>query len=146
MQLPPSLRDEVLEIIYGETIANIQFFNEQTGADFLWMLLPLLKPLKLQAKDVLYWIGDHSSDILFIKKGEVKLLNSKGYPFITYNTGDMFGDSDALLRLPRDGSAVATTKLDLLQLKLVDLIKLRTNYKQEVTKMTETAKAKSIEH
>ena len=65
-------------------------------------------------KDVLYWLGDHSSDILFIKKGEVKLLNDAGFPYITYQTGDMFGDSDALLRKTRDGSAVAYTKLDLL--------------------------------
>jgi len=34
-------------------------------------------------------------------------------PFIKYTSGDMFGDSDALLDLPRDGKAVAVTEVTL---------------------------------
>ena len=47
----------------------------------------------------------------------------------------MFGDTDTLLRAPRDGSAMAVSKLDLLQLKMIDLNKLRKNYKTEVLNM-----------
>jgi hypothetical protein len=60
--LPPSLRDEVIGNTYGEVIQNIRFFKELRDPDFLWKLLPLLRPIKLEKGDVLYWRGDHSDD------------------------------------------------------------------------------------
>lgn len=30
--------------------------------DFLWKILPLLRPIKLEKGDVLYWRGDHAED------------------------------------------------------------------------------------
>ena len=40
-------------------------------ADFLWNILPVLKPMKLEKNDILYWRGDHAEDLFFIKKGTV---------------------------------------------------------------------------
>jgi hypothetical protein len=60
--LPPSLRDEVLSNTYGEIIEKISFFKELNDADFLWKILPVLKPIKLEKSDVLYWRGDHAEE------------------------------------------------------------------------------------
>lgn len=61
--LPPSLRDEVLHNTYGEILDKIKFFKENVeDADFQWKILPLLRPIKLEKNDILYWRGDHSED------------------------------------------------------------------------------------
>ncbi len=52
-----------------------------------------------------YWRGDTSDEIYFIQTGTIKLYYEDNLPFIKYGSGDMFGDSDALLNLPRDGKA-----------------------------------------
>eukprot|EP00347_Sterkiella_histriomuscorum_P004721 403359363 len=116
--LPPSLRDEVLSNTFGEVIEKINFFKEMKDPDFLWKILPLLRPIKLEKSDVLYWRGDHAEDIYFIIKGSIKLYTDKGYPFIKYTEGDFFGDSDTLLNLARDGKAIALTHLKLMVLKI----------------------------
>eukprot|EP00347_Sterkiella_histriomuscorum_P008697 403344103 len=85
--LPPSLRDEVFSNTYGEIIQTVEYFRNITDSDFLWRILPLLKPVKLEKDDVLYWKGDQSEDIYFIFKGTIRLYSGKGYPFAKYETG-----------------------------------------------------------
>lgn len=60
--LPPSLRDEVLSNTYGEIIEKVQFFRDLKDPDFLWKILPLLRPMKVDKGDILYWRGDHADD------------------------------------------------------------------------------------
>jgi len=71
-ELPANLRVEVLSHTHGEIIWNIKFFNGK-GADFLWEILPLLRSMKVHAKDILYNQGDHAEEIFFISQGRVKL-------------------------------------------------------------------------
>jgi CRP-like cAMP-binding protein len=82
-------------------------------SDFLWKILPVLRSIKLEKNEVLYWKGDTSDEFYFIVKGTVKLYNEQENPFIKYTNGDMFGDSDALLDLPRDSKATAMTHCNL---------------------------------
>ena len=63
--LPPSLRDEVLNNTYGEIIEKVKFFRNLRDPDFLWKILPLLRTIKLEKNDVLYWRGDHADDSKF---------------------------------------------------------------------------------
>jgi len=51
--LPASLRSEVVKHTHGEIIQRINFFKEK-DSDFLWAILPALRPLKLMPTDVLY--------------------------------------------------------------------------------------------
>lgn len=46
--LPPSLRDEILRITYGEIIGKIKFFMQMKDSDFLWKILPILRSIKLE--------------------------------------------------------------------------------------------------
>jgi hypothetical protein len=60
--LPPSLRDEVLTNLYGEIINKILFFKYLNDSDFLWKILPVLKHVKIEKGDTLYWKGDHADE------------------------------------------------------------------------------------
>jgi hypothetical protein len=72
--LPASLRSEVVSHTHGEIIKKINFFKERKkDPDFLWAILPLLRPIKLMPLDQLYTVGDHPDEIYFIKKGRIKL-------------------------------------------------------------------------
>lgn len=51
--LPAALRSEVVKHTHGEIIRKINFFKEK-DPDFLWAILPVLRPIKLMPGDVLY--------------------------------------------------------------------------------------------
>jgi CRP-like cAMP-binding protein len=121
----------VVSHTHGEIIQKIKFFANK-GADFMWGILPLLKPMKVHAKDVLYNQGDHAEEIFFIVKGRVKLyydLNEgigepNNVPFNLYVEGSYFGDADILVnegRDGRDGTAEAETVSQLLILNRKEL-------------------------
>lgn len=40
--------------------------------------------------------------VFFILKGIIKLYTDRGYPYIKYSEGDLFGDSDTLLNVIYD--------------------------------------------
>jgi hypothetical protein len=52
--LPPSLRDEVLSNTYGDIVNKIKFFNEIDDIEFLWKVLPMLTPYKIEKSDVVF--------------------------------------------------------------------------------------------
>lgn len=56
--LPPSLRDEILRISYGEIIGKIKFFMKMKDSDFLWKILPILRSTRIDRREILYWNGD----------------------------------------------------------------------------------------
>ena len=60
--LPPSLRDEVLGQTFGQTIDKIKYFREMEDFDFLWKILPMLTPFKIEKNEVVYCKDDHAED------------------------------------------------------------------------------------
>eukprot|EP00347_Sterkiella_histriomuscorum_P013255 403365416 len=145
--LPPSLRDEVLSNTFGEIIETIKFFKDLKDPDFLWKILPLLRPVKLEKGDTLYWRGDHAEDIYFVLKGAIKLYTERGYPYIRYEEGSFFGDSDTLLNLPRDGKAIAMTHLKMMVLKADHMFeKLFENQEKNFMEMIFNARKKRNHH
>jgi CRP-like cAMP-binding protein len=110
------MRDQIMFITYGEIINNIEFFKINTDSDFMWKVLPILRPIKLEDDDVLYFKGDNAQDFYFISTGKIKLhtlIENLQVPFTMYEDGKMFGDSDALVDLPRDAMAQAIGPLTL---------------------------------
>jgi hypothetical protein len=53
MELPPSLKSEVVSHTHGNIIQRIGFFSDK-NPDFLWQILPLLKPLKIYKTEILF--------------------------------------------------------------------------------------------
>ena len=114
--LPPSLRDELLSFIYGKIVAKIQFLKDCEDQDFLWHVLPILKSIQLTTDDILYFRGDYAEDIYFIIHGTIKMYSQEGNVFHKVTDGQMLGESDTLLDLPRISKAVATTNISLMAL------------------------------
>ena len=64
-------------------IHRVTFLKEQKDHDFLWKVLPMLKQIKLEKGDVLYWPEEHSEEskkfvlinllVFFIMRGILKL-------------------------------------------------------------------------
>lgn len=94
----------------------------------------------------MYWKGDTSDEFYFISKGTIKLYNDQGNPFIKYSNGDMFGDSDALLDLPRDGKAQAITTVVLKSLQIKQFEKLFLNSEDTCLQMIVNARKKRDRH
>jgi len=67
----------------------------------------MLRKIKVDKDDIIYWEGDFSEEIYFIKAGKVKLYAKSGFPFASYDEGKHFGDSDVIFKETRDGKAVA---------------------------------------
>ena len=65
--------------------------------------------------------------LFFIVSGKIKLYSDSS-PFIKYNSGDIFGDQDTLLDLPRDGKAITITHLYLKVLSMEQFIQLSNNF------------------
>ena len=123
----------------------------------MWAIFPLLKPMKVSAKDVLYNQGDHAEEIFFIVKGRVKLFYdvSEGFgepnnvPFNLYVEGSYFGDCDVLVNEGsdgRDGTAEADTESQLLVLNRKDLKMLLDKFMKVGVEMTKVAEMRKTHH
>jgi CRP-like cAMP-binding protein len=84
----------------------------------MWAVVQLAQKMQYDKHDPVYWHGDLSDNFYFIHKGKVKLTTERGVKIISYSHGDMLGDSDALLGLPRDLKAVATTASTIYMVKM----------------------------
>lgn len=137
--LPAALRSEVVYHTHGEIIKKINLFNDK-DPDFLWAILPALRPLKIMTSDTLYTSGDHADEVYFIKKGRMKMmidvnegilnefeeeLAPKEVAFICYPEGSYFGDHDIFFQddnKGRDCTSIAETECHLLILQRKDLL------------------------
>lgn len=61
---------------YFNLIENITLFHKD--ANFTANIIPHLKLLKLNAKEILYREDDLSDEIYFICKGKMKYINEEG--------------------------------------------------------------------
>ena len=118
--MPPSLRNEVKDIMMNSIIDRLPFFKDK-NSEFQYRVLPLLKAKKLYQGDILYSEGDTADEITFIISGSVTLYqdisdlielpeklidiekDAFNVPFTLYRTGSYFGDEDVLLTDARPG-------------------------------------------
>ena len=72
-ELPKQLRDQIIKCTHGEIVDRIDFFKNKES-EFLFLVMPELKPLKLLEGDILYEQHDFAEEVYLIKNGKVKLL------------------------------------------------------------------------
>lgn len=70
-------------------------------------MVKLLRKIKIDHNDVIFWEGDNAEEIYFIRSGKVKLIDSNGNAFKYYNNGDNLGLFEAVLSIKRQARAVA---------------------------------------
>jgi len=134
----------------------VKFFNGK-DVDFLWAILPKLKPMKVYEGDPLYNQGDHAEEVFFIMKGRVKFycdvseedLQSINVPFILYVEGSCFGDSDVLLNHGKDGrdsTAIADEEAQLFYITKKELDKILKEFELVKREMTKVAQNRRDNH
>ena len=71
--LPQQLRNQIIQCTHGDIKERIDFFKDKEY-EFLFKVMPELKPLQLLTGDVLYLQSDHADTIYMIKSGQITLL------------------------------------------------------------------------
>ena len=95
-ELPSSLRAEILTQAHNKLFNKITLFRNK-DASFGLNVISSLRPLNIEAGDILYRQGDLVEEIYFILSGRVKLVTAEGYIFKIYVEGSYFGDTEILL-------------------------------------------------
>ena len=106
-ELPSSLKEEVLYKQYGAMVECIKILNESDDNEFVWALVQLAQKIYFGRDDTIYWQNDFSENFYMIYRGKVQLFAQNGHSFISYQQGDLVGDSDALIGESRDSKAIA---------------------------------------
>lgn len=155
-ELPSYLRGQVISHTHWGIVRKIRFFDNKSR-EFVWLMLPMLQPMKMYKKDILYSQGDPAEDIFFIIKGRVKffyetkvseddrkLLKERNVqlpepvPINLHVEGNYFGDNDVLVNQGKDGrdsTAIAETECQLLvigKMQLADLLKKHPSVRREM--------------
>jgi hypothetical protein len=76
--LPPSLREELMCNTFGEVVDKVKFFKPMEDIDFIWIILPLLSPFKIEKQDVVYSKGDQADDSKFTQLTVYSFLPREG--------------------------------------------------------------------
>lgn len=106
-ELPITLRDEVLQSQFAGLITSLHFIRDCENTEFMWAFVQALKKIKIDKGDILYFEGDFSEEIYFIKQGKVKLFAANGYSYLNCKDGQHFGEVEVFFREQRMGKAVA---------------------------------------
>jgi hypothetical protein len=72
LELPPSLRTDIIQQTHGQIINKIQFFKDKPH-EFLIDLIPRLKLLNFYDNDILFSQGDQAEEIFFVFSGSILL-------------------------------------------------------------------------
>ena len=127
--LPVAIKSEIMNFTHNEIISKISFLKS-IKKNLLWLILPMMKPMRFFEKDWIYKQQEQPGEIIFIYEGDVTLsldINDKihGEPifvsFNKYSPGSYFGDSDIFLKQLRDSSAFWVTDVNTLVIVQEDL-------------------------
>ena len=85
---------------------KFDFFDE-LEIDCAWNIVKNLKKIAYDKGNVIYHDQELSDTMFFIHKGIVKLYADNDFPFVTYEEGRVFGFTDLICGLRRNGTARA---------------------------------------
>ena len=146
-ELPASLKEEVLYKQYGQLVEGVKLLHESDDNEFVWALVMLAQIVHYGKDDTIYWYNDFAENFYMIFDGKVSLFAQNSYSFISYETGDLVGDSDALLHESRDSKAMAQgDKNTLYSLKVEALSAVLAQFPETYDKMKQAAQAKRQPH
>jgi glucose-6-phosphate 1-dehydrogenase len=128
-----------VEVINREVLQKVPLF--QTGDPvFLHNLAMMLKPKIYPAGADIIREGEPGSEMYFICRGEVEVLNRAGKRLSTLAEGGFFGEMSLLLSQPRTASIRAATLCDLFVLERADFEKVLKDFPQFAQSLQEVAK------
>ena len=94
-ELPYRLRIELAAKIHTKIMQNIKFFNNRPK-DFIAMIGPMLRPVRVNEGQYVYRSGEPVLEIYFMSKGQAAFVvpQKENVPFVLVEEGDMFGIID----------------------------------------------------
>jgi glucose-6-phosphate 1-dehydrogenase len=108
-----------VEVINRDVLQSVPLFQ---GGDpvFLRNLAMMLKPVVFSPGDAIIRKGDMGSEMYFICRGQVEILDETGKLLNTLGEGDFFGEMSLLFSRPRTASVRARATCDLFVLDRAD--------------------------
>jgi glucose-6-phosphate 1-dehydrogenase len=131
-----------IEIVNRDVLERVALLR-QGDAVFLHNLAMMLKPVVYSPGDFIIRRGDMGSEMYFICRGQVEVLDAAGKCISTLGEGNFFGELSLLLSQPRVASIRAATSCDLFVLDKADFNRVLKDRPQLAEKLREVAKSRS---
>jgi glucose-6-phosphate 1-dehydrogenase len=112
-----------LEVINRAVLERVPLFQE-TSSVFLHGLAMVLKPIVYAAGDFVVKKGDPGSEMYFIARGEVDVVDQAGKVVRVLGEGNFFGETSLITSEPRSANVRAKTQCDLFVLEKTDFVKV----------------------
>ncbi len=128
-----------MEIVNREILARIPLFPT-TDPVCLQKLAMTLNPVVFSAGEPIIKAGDPGSDMYFVCRGQVEVLDGSGRPIATLDEGDYFGELSLLKSQPRTASIRAVTPCNLFVLGKADFDRVMHDHPQFAAKLGDLAR------
>lgn len=130
--IPPKMKNELLNEMYGSTVKNLKFLNG-CKEEFNFYILGLLKPFSLEKGEILLGLGSYYTDVYFVVRGQLDFfipLNTKHARFYSLHRGENFGEINILANEAIDYKISSSKKksTELLLLSKEKLLDLKANF------------------
>lgn len=128
-----------VETISREVLEQVPLFE---GGDpvFLHSLVMKLKPMVAKEEDFIIQRGDMGTEMYFINRGEVEVLDAKGERMALLSEGNFFGEISLLFAQERTASIRALSDCDLFVLDKQDFVQALKDRPQFAESIMEVAK------
>jgi glucose-6-phosphate 1-dehydrogenase len=130
-----------VEVINRDVLEKVPLFQ---GGDpvFLHNLAMMLKPVVYDAGAYIIRKGEMGSEMYFISRGQVEVLDGGGKLLNTLGEGDFFGEISLLLSQPRAASIRAAANCDLFVLDKADFDRVLAGQPQFADSLREVARSR----
>lgn len=120
-----------VEIVNRENLEKVPLFK---GGDpvFLHNLAMMLKPVVFRPGEFIIRKGEMGSEMYFICRGQVEVIDENGRAVNTLDEGNFFGEVSLFLVQPRNASIRAVTLCDLFVLEKSDFNRILSDHPQIV--------------
>jgi glucose-6-phosphate 1-dehydrogenase len=128
-----------LEVINRAVLERVPLFQD-TSSVFLHGLALVLKPIVYAAGDYVVKKGDPGSEMYFIARGEVDIVNGEGRVVRVLGEGNFFGETSLITSEPRSAHVRARTQCDLFVLEKSDFVKVLKDQPKFARSIIETSR------
>lgn len=130
-----------IEIVNREVLEKVPLF-QQCDSVFLHNLAMMLKPVVVDAGEYIIRHGEMGTEMYFVCRGQVEVLDGAGVRLDTLGEGDFFGELSLLFSKPRTASIRAVTACDLFVLEKADFNRVLRDQPQLASTLRDVAKSR----
>ena len=105
--LNPTLKEELFFHQFADKIDQYDLFCNINNQDCKLSLMKRLEKITYEAHSQIYLDSTLTDSIFFVIQGKVKLVAENNFAFAHFNAGEVFGETDVLCDISRNGTALA---------------------------------------